>query len=306
MTGATDPATCASTGNILILFMRTNNIQPVRKLTLILAALCFSALSHAQHVEDILVDILGEEIRITYRIVGSTEPQFFHVTLTCSLDGGPRFEPVSVRGDVGSNIQGGKPVYSVLWDVFKDVEQVGNAEFFIKIDLETDLDVVTSPEPIQPEYQDVEVDHQASEPGEKSNDFQIFDRRAFIAYSGSLGNMGSPYGISVGLIKNWGFYGSFRFGGIVGEYISNVWLTATVGATKYIIGNERYRLHGYAGLGTTFESYEDNVFNTSWTDTFFTADAGLIGVLGFVNLTLGMEYITFYGANMVFGIGFVF
>jgi hypothetical protein len=258
---------------------------------------------YSQTVENIRVDTQGEEIRVTYRIGGSTESQLFNVTLSCSMDGGPRFEPASVMGDVGANIVGGKAVYTILWDVFEDVDEVGNAEFFVRVDLTKELDEVTTPEPVTSEQQVTEMDQSTSGTEEEISKPLEFNRRVYIAYNGSLA---SPYGLSVGLIKNWGFYGSFRFGGYVDDWETNVWFTATAGATKYIIGNERFRLHGFAGLGASYESYEENVFYTSWTDSYFAAEAGLIGVIGFINLTLGVEYQTFYGADLVFGIGFVF
>jgi hypothetical protein len=277
----------------------------MKRITTLLAALTLSVFSFAQTVENIRVDTQGDEIRITYRIGGSTEAQFYDVTLSCSMDGGARFEPKSVMGDVGPNIVGGKSIYTIMWDVFEDVEQVGNAEFFVKVDLIRDLDEVTSPVPVSAEQQRREVDPSSllAESNPEGSTKPTFDRRVFIAYNGSLA---SPYGISVGLIKNWGFYGSFRFGGYSDDWESDVWFTAAAGATKFIVGNDKYRLHGYAGLGATFEVFEEYFFYTSWTDTYFTVDAGLTGVIRFLNLTLGMEYLSYYGAELVFGIGFVF
>jgi hypothetical protein len=285
--------------------MKGSKFQPMKKVLVLLFALGLSSSLFSQTVQDIQVYTQGDEVRVTYRIDGSTEAQFFNVTLTCSMDGGARFSPVSVKGDVGAGIQGGKAMYSILWDVFKDVNRVGNAEFFVKIDMVRDLDDVTSPVPVTEESMVNEMDRSMMETvqPEKPEPKPLFQRRGFIAYNGSLS---SPYGISVGMIKNWGFYGTFRFGGLVDDWQTNVWFTATGGGTKFIAGNERYRLHGYAGLGVTFESYEEYVFDTSWTDSYFTAEAGLIGVIRFINLTLGVEYLTYYGADLVFGIGFVF
>jgi len=275
----------------------------IRKVTALLAALSLSCLTYSQTVENIRVDTQGDEIRITYRIGGSTASQFFDVTLSCSMDGGPRFEPATVMGDVGANIVGGKAIYTILWDVFEDVDEVANVEFFVKVDLIRDMDESAPSEPVSSEQQVMEPEQQTPGPEESKAQSQSFERRVFISYNGSLS---SPFGLSVGLLKNWGFYGSFRFGGYVDEWQTNIWLTPTAGATKYIIGNERYRLHGFAGLGVSFETYEEKVYYTSWTDFYIAGEAGLTGVIGFLNLTLGVEYLTYYGADLVFGIGFVF
>ena len=39
------------------------------------------------------------------------------------------------------NIRGGRAYYTVVWDVFRDVAEVDNAEFFVKVDLVSDMAV---------------------------------------------------------------------------------------------------------------------------------------------------------------------
>ncbi|MCK4746346.1 MAG: hypothetical protein KAT15_04895, partial [Bacteroidales bacterium] len=103
------------------------------------------------------------------------------------------------------------------------------------------------------------------------------------------------------------FYGSFRFGGWVDYDVeSDVWFTAVAGLTKYVLTRGKYRLHGYAGVGTTYEAYEEYTYDTSWTDSYFTIDAGIVNVIGRFNLTLGLEYQIEIGADIVFGVGVVF
>jgi hypothetical protein len=85
-------------------------------------------------VENIRVEQEGEQLKITYRIGDSSADELYYVTLECSVEGGKLFEPVSVYGDVGSNIRGGKSVYTIYWEVFKDLEEIGEAEFFIGVD----------------------------------------------------------------------------------------------------------------------------------------------------------------------------
>jgi hypothetical protein len=277
----------------------------IQRIITFLAALSFFGAMYGQSVENIRAEVQNDKIRITYMITGATESQLFHVTLTCSMNGGSRFEPRSVVGDVGYNIQGGRPAYVIVWDVFKDLEEVGNAEFFVKVELTRDLDEVTTPGPVaegQPIREADPIYLHEQNPLESTSKFP-FQRRAYFSYMGSIS---SPIGLSVGMLNNWGFYSSFRFGGYTGDWIRNIWFTATAGATKYITGKERMRLYGYAGLGISGESYEDSFFDTRWTDSYFTVETGLHGVLGWFNLTLGVEYLTVYGADLVFGIGIIF
>jgi hypothetical protein len=74
----------------------------------LLAPLLAAPLLLAQTVENIRVEQEGEKLNIHYRIGGSTTEQLYFVTLTCSVDGGTPFEPVSVIGDVGGQYPRGK------------------------------------------------------------------------------------------------------------------------------------------------------------------------------------------------------
>lgn len=277
----------------------------MKKILFLLVSLSFCSITFSQTVENIRVDTQGDEIRVTYRIGGSTESQLFNVTLSCSMDGGPRFEPAAVMGDVGANIRGGKAIYTILWDVFEDVDQVDNAEFFVKVDLVSDLNRSTSPEPVSEEQKVKEVNRAALEPEEeKAADQKMsYDKKIFIAYNGSVS---SPVGLSAGLLMKWGFNENIRVGWNVNDYESNIWVTSTTGLARFIAGKGKYRLHGYAGLGFSVEYYEEYFYYTSWGDTYFVAETGLIGVIGMLDLTLGVEYNSYYGADLVFGVGIVF
>ena len=83
-------------------------------------------------------------------------------------------------------------------------------------------------------------------------------------------------------------------------------MTATFGLTKYILTSGKYRLHAFGGVGSTYETYEENIYDSSWTDTYLTFEAGFINVIGRFNLTLGLEHINETGTYMVYGVGFVF
>jgi hypothetical protein len=258
-----------------------------------------------QSVRDIRAISQEEVIRISYSIEGSQPSQFFFVTLSCILEGGTRIEPTSLRGDIGHGIPGGQTEYTIIWDPGPDFERMKKATYEIRATLERDLDQVTTPVPITTgkNYRIVEPGVREDEIGTADDASTIFERRMFASYNGSLS---SPYGMSIGTIRNWGFYTSFRFGGTVDDREQDVWFTAIGGATKYIFGSSFLRLHGYAGLGVSVEAYKEYGYDTDFTDSFFSMDAGVTGVIGFLNLTLGADYIFSRGAGLVFGIGFVF
>jgi hypothetical protein len=262
--------------------------------------LSISGLAVAQTVENIRVEPDGDNINIHYRIGGSTDAQWYNVILECSMDGGRRFEPKTVIGDVGENIRGGKSYYTIVWDVFEDVEEVGEVEFFVKVDLVRDLSATTQPQ-VQPRQQP-ETETTRQEPVSGGTTEDPFERRAFISY---VGSSGSPYGLSIGTAKNFGVYGSFRFGGYVDEWTSDIWFTAVAGVTKHAFSRSTYRLHGYAGLGTSYASYEEYVYDTSSTESNFTIDAGVINVIKWATLTLGLEYLVGDGPYVVFGVGLI-
>ena len=79
----------------------------MNRVYLLLVALLTSYVVHAQTVENIRVEQEDDMILVHYRIGGSTDEQTYDAKLSCSIDGGPRFEPQTVFGDVKENIRGG-------------------------------------------------------------------------------------------------------------------------------------------------------------------------------------------------------
>jgi len=262
---------------------------------LFLSALFLSYISFAQTVENIRVEPEGDKIKVYYRIGGSTEAQLYNVMLTCSMDGEARFEPQAVVGDVGKNIRGGKSYYTILWDVFEDVDEVGSAEFFVKVELVEDAASPVTPYREQPEKTDVEVAQMQLEPTDQG--FRVkessaagkFANRFLISYGASSYNL---FGFSAGTLGNWGLYGSVRLGSY-DEYLELLSGSFTGGITKNFFSAGKYRLHGYAGAGI------GDYFDT------FNVEAGLSNVLwNRLVLTVGLEYPMYY-ADVVFGIGIV-
>lgn len=280
-----------------------------------IAALLLSYLSFSQTVENIRVEPDGENIKINFRIGGSSEAQLYNVYLTCSMDGGPRFAPKSVIGDAGQNIRGGKSFYTIIWDVFEDIDEVGNAEFFVKVEVISDASSrvrpiqdesrnqtqtqrpPTSTERVKPIAQS-EASGRFSSPLSKksSSPDDIFSRKVYLGYSGSIYNL---IGGSVGLIGNWGAYASFRLGIYVSSY-DMFEGTLVAGVTKFVVAKDNFRLHAYAGGG--LGDFIDE----------FAMEAGAIGVIANrVNLSLGLSYTPNVWwsdtgiADLVFGIGIV-
>jgi hypothetical protein len=311
----------------------------MKRVSLIIAIL-FTALSlHAQTVENIRVAQDGENLNITYRIGASTASQIFNVYLTCSMNGSRRFEPKAVIGDVGGNIVGGKSFYTIVWDVFEDVDEVVNPEFFIRVELVSDAaaETVTRSqtqqkpvqEPVQKQQETTkqpEVSEQKAEVKE-TKEVSRFERNGFFSYNGITG-FGIPIGISFGSLNNWGYYVTPLRMGIhpfdwydwyydTWESDANLTFMVTAGVTKHFVSAGFYRLHGYWGLGGHLNA--ESLVNDPYASGHVVLETGIVNVLGGFNITVGLEYSAGYNTgyseysdvyksptHFVFGAGFVF
>lgn len=274
----------------------------MEKAPLLLILLFACSIARAQTVENIQVEQEEDQILIHFRIGESTDMQIYLVELTCSMDGGPRFVPRSLRGEVGQNIRGGKSNYTIIWDVFEDYEEVGDVEFFIRVELKKDLSPISIPPEVinQPEG-DPEFPGGGTEV--KTVVQEPFDHAAMVSFYGSTY---SPYGIWAGTVKDYGFYGSVRAGTNNDEVQTDFWFDIIAGFTKHLFTRGNYRLHAYAGLGSSIEFYEEYEFNTSWVEPVIAVDAGMINVVGRIAITAGLEYVNGYGVHIAYGVGFVF
>ncbi len=99
----------------------------------------------------------------------------------------------SYSGDAGDRIIGGKPEYIVLWDVFKDVEEVSSAEFTVRAEL-----VEGVPTRIQP----------INLTGWDKKKFQVL----FIYQ-----NNGPKFGCMIGYFNTWGIVAEFASGKMVAK-----------------------------------------------------------------------------------------
>ena len=89
----------------------------------------------AQKVDSIMVEQNGDFVKIEYKIVDSKPGEVYKVRVLCSINSGLNTELRSVSGDMGDNVQGGKPGYFVIWDVLKDVDELKSAEFIVRAEL---------------------------------------------------------------------------------------------------------------------------------------------------------------------------
>jgi hypothetical protein len=89
----------------------------------------------SQTVDSIKVEQAGDFIKIRYKILNSNQNQLFRVTISCSINGGLKSELRTLLGDFGENVPGGKPEYTAIWDVLKDVDEVNSVDFSVKAEL---------------------------------------------------------------------------------------------------------------------------------------------------------------------------
>lgn len=250
----------------------------IMKKLFLLTVLVFTAnVILAQTVENIRVEQDGDNLKIFYRIGGSSADQLYSVTLTCSLDGGAVFEPMSVIGDVGDNIAGGKSFNTVVWDVFEDLEEVGSFEFFVKVEL------------MEKESQGTSIIGESN-----TADKKVFERTISLGYNGAFSaSVHHLYGVKLSTLGNWGGYASFRTGGYDSAW-GGYLLSITAGATKHITTQDKLRLHGFLGVGAG-----------DYADTF-EGEGGVIGIISDrISIELGAA-ITIYFVEVTFGVGYVF
>jgi len=294
----------------------------MKRISYLILLLFLAVAARAQTVENIRVVQDGENLKINYRIGAATEHQLYRVFLSCSMDGGPRFEPTAVIGDVGENIVGGKSYYTIVWDVFEDVDEVVNPEFFVRVELMSDMTPQQEDQPVT-RTQDMEQESEPSSPQyeptfevEETDAGPTFARNGFFSFSFSrVGYYGFLPGISFGSLNNWGYYVTpIRVGAnLVDDEFGDVvdfdfTYQIAAGVTKYFVSaGDFYRLHGYWGIGGHFVGYDlAGYYFEPYGNTHMMLETGLINAIGGFNLTVGIEASLGYQTSMVFGIGFVF
>ena len=300
----------------------------MRHLILLIALLvCGLILNGQTHtVENFNVEPDGEQLKITYRIGASNQTQLFKVTVSCSMDGGPRFEPTSVIGDVGNNVVGGKSIYTIMWDVFEDVDEVVNPSITVKVDLMNGAPpppvTRTTQEPEEevleePAEEQAQKQEPVYEPSVEQESYtEQFQRNGFFAFSGITG-YGVPVGVSFGSLDSWGYYvtpmrvafNTYDYwDSYYGEWETDMdlHLFISAGATRNIVGKGLFRLHGYAGAGGHIVS--NNIMTEAIAEGHFMIETGVQGVIGGLYLSAGLEFSLGYEylVSFTYGIGFAF
>lgn len=88
------------------------------------------ATTQAQEFSKLTPKQIGDKITLEYAISGETVGQQFTVSPFYSIDGGRSFLPLkSVKGNVGSNIPGGRNQI-IVWDVLKDLKELDSDVIF--------------------------------------------------------------------------------------------------------------------------------------------------------------------------------
>lgn len=103
----------------------------------------------AQEFSKLTPKQIGDKITLEYAISGEAVGQQFTVSPFYSLDGGKSFLPLkSVKGNVGSNIPGGRNQI-IVWDVLKDLKEL-DSDVVFKLEA-----VSKSIVPLQDDFRDV-------------------------------------------------------------------------------------------------------------------------------------------------------
>jgi|WetSurMetagenome_2_1015567.scaffolds.fasta_scaffold159677_2 hypothetical protein len=111
------------------------NIAFEKGIFLFLFGFIFLLPAYSQKVDSVKVEQTGNYIKITYKILNSYPDQVFRVKVKCSVNNGLMGDIRNFSGDAGERIIGGKSQYMVLWDVFKDVEDISSVEFNVSAEL---------------------------------------------------------------------------------------------------------------------------------------------------------------------------
>jgi hypothetical protein len=227
----------------------------------------FASFLNAQTVDSIKVEQAGDLIKIHYKILNSTQYQTFRVTISARINGGLESKLVSLIGDVGENVQGGKSDYIVIWDVLKDVEEVTSVDFSVRAELLKD----DTPK------------------AEKKRN--VKGRGIYVLAVGELPKIG--YGGRVAITGSWGISMSWVLGkvGPSSELINLevpewVW---SIDLTKRIVNKKDFRMHLYAGVdNSTYPEYYSDVEGRYWKDHFTGIDGGIICNYKMLAFSLGL------------------
>jgi hypothetical protein len=223
-----------------------------KALLMLSSVILMTGLSFSQKVDSIKVEQSGDFIKIRYNIVNSTIYQVYDIKVLCSMNGGMKTELRSITGDIGEGILGGKKEYVVLWDVFKDVDELRSVEFFVRAQLIKDNTKINLP-----------------------TDERLLKRKIYIIAAGMIDGENGHFGVRFAYMSSWGVSAKLLIGKRGTGQLNKTFFSPATGLdlTKRIIKNPEYQFHLLAGISTIklqqFEPLSDQ-------KTFLTGEIGFI------------------------------
>lgn len=208
-------------------------MKSVNKIVFLLFLSFYNLLTvDCQTVGSVRTERIGNLVKIKYILLNSSPDQHFNIKVYCSINGGLRFEPESLSGDIGENITGGRSEYTIIWDVLKDVEELTSAEFFVSAEL-------------------------SDKRSEIQIDWSKMEAYGFLAAAVGLNNLQG--GFRLVLQKKWGASLSLMAGQ---KIYRNVYpekgdkygaFTISFDGTRQLIRDSTYRISIFAGLAIANE-----------------------------------------------------
>ncbi|MFC2113947.1 hypothetical protein ACFLRI_01210 [Bacteroidota bacterium] len=266
----------------------------------------------SQTIENVQAEQIGELIKIHYQIVNATKDQTFQVKIVCSINGNLNTEIKSVFGDVGE-VRGGKKEYLIIWDVFKDVEELQSADFTIRALLISNKSV--TPDISQDAISPAVSQHTEPIPAPAKDRKKIlFGVNIEFPPFPTGGREGIGYGICIGTLGKVGFilcpsYYTWRM-----EYPENGQLADFVGyATTAGLSFSVYKNHFYPyaafGIGMNNYSYGGSSEKESLSGLAFRWGVNVIpgNTSKSTNLIVGIgatKAIEFFGMTCMLGLAF--
>jgi len=244
-------------------------VKSINKLVFLFLLSFYQFLSvDCQTVDSVRAERIGNLVKIKYILLNSNPDQHFTIKVYCSINGGLRFEPESLSGDIGENITGGRSEYIVIWDVLKDVEELTSAEFFVRAKL-------------------------SDTRSETQIDWSKLEAYGFLA--SAVGSNNLQGGFRIALQKKWGASLSIMVGQ---KKYRNVYSdrgdrygagTASIDCTRQLIRDSTHRMNIYAGLA--FANEEDPEYGQSFFEC--GPELGLVLEMRRVALFTNISYVKF-------------
>lgn len=201
----------------------------------LLLCLFFSVVAYSQTVRDVRIEIKNEKVFIFYKMPKLSERVVVNVSIWCSNDGSEPFLVKELTGDAGWDVRGGKYQYKAVWDVWRQIKKLKNAEFSVKAEL---------------------VRMEAPE--------EIVSRGGwYFGYNGSYGFEKQSLGMRAGYFGKVGGYGALS----VDPQDPGVG-TITGGVTLKIIQEPKVSLHGYSGIGLG-DFFDEFTFETGLVGSLY-------------------------------------